>query len=266
MSRLTKFLAYHVNLFLLAVSFFSRLPVTSFVRYSPSKMRRASQYFPLVGWLLAGLLSIAFYLLSPVFGLPVTICVMLILSVLLTGALHEDGIADSCDGIWGGMSTARKLDIMKDSRIGTYGTCALILVLLSKFVLWWQLAEHQVLVQSLLVAYPLSRAMAITLVQDMSYVSNKLPTSGSKSEPLAKPMTAKTLAFVLGTGLFATLTLSFTSFLMLVAGCTALRYWLKHWLNKHIQGYTGDTLGMAQQMQELLTYLILLSQLPRIGL
>ncbi len=240
--------------------------MASNICYSPSKMRRSGQYFPLVGWLLALILSLFFSLLLPVIGLLPSICLLMVLSILLTGALHEDGLADTSDGIWGGHTTERKLEIMKDSRIGTYGTCALVLVLLTKFVLLWELAKHQQLLLALFVAYPLSRAAAISLVQDMSYVSNRLPTSGSKSEPLAKPFKSKTLLFVLASGSLATLALPLMTIIYLVLACSLLRFWLKHWLNKHIAGYTGDSLGAAQQLQELLIYLILLANLPTQGL
>lgn len=257
---------YQFNLFLLATSFFTRLPMAKNVVYSPSKMRRASQYFPLVGWLLA-LILVSFYsLIQPILGTPVSLCLLLVLSVLLTGALHEDGLADTCDGIWGGQTRERKLAITKDSRIGTYGSVALILALLSKFILLWELSQQGQLSIALLLAYPLSRAMAITLVQDMTYVSNQIPEHGSKSEPLAKPFKPNNLYFVLLTGAAAMLALPFTTCILLVVGCIVLRYWLKHWLVKHLGGYTGDSLGTAQQLQELLIYILLLASFGPQGL
>ncbi|MFT2090350.1 adenosylcobinamide-GDP ribazoletransferase [Paraglaciecola sp. 2405UD69-4] len=254
-----KWLQYQLNLFLLALSFFSRLPMAKSIQYSPSKMRRSSRYFPMVGWLLALMLSITYWLLVPYLGSAPSLCFIMVLSLLSTGALHEDGLADTCDGIWGGHTTERKLAIMKDSRIGTYGSCGLIMALLSKFTLLSSLAGHNILEIGLLIAYPLSRAMAITLVQDMQYVSNQIPTTGSKSEPLAKPFSFKTLCFVLASGALACLFLPLTTSFYIMCGCLVLRYWLKYWLNKHIQGYTGDSLGTAQQLQELLIYTIILA-------
>ncbi|MGJ8680735.1 adenosylcobinamide-GDP ribazoletransferase [Paraglaciecola sp.] len=257
-----QFIQYHLNLIMLAISFFTRLPVTQFTQYSPSKMRRASQYFPLVGWLIAGVLILLYYLIQPLIGLLSSLCLMMISSIMITGALHEDGLADSCDGIWGGYNRERKLSIMKDSRIGTYGTCALILVLGTKFILWWELARHNQLILALLLAYPLSRAVAISLVQDMNYVSNDIPSSGSKSEPLAKPMSSKVLIFVLITGAAACLFLPFSTMFYLFLSCFCFRFVIRHWLNKHINGYTGDALGATQQLQELLIYLILIANAP----
>jgi adenosylcobinamide-GDP ribazoletransferase len=263
MPKVQTWLKYHLNLFLLALSFFSRLPMAKNIQYSPSKMRRASAFFPLVGWLLALILSVVYIFAVPLVGVAPTLCLLIILSLLMTGALHEDGLADTFDGFFGGYSKERKLTIMKDSRIGTYGTCALVLALLSKFVLLSALAQQGWLISALLLAYPLSRAMAISLVQDMPYLSNQVPSqvpnSGSKSEPAAKPFKPNVLLFVLVTGALACVLMPFMTAIYVLAGCILLRYWLRFWMTKHIGGYTGDCLGTAQQLQELLIYLIILS-------
>jgi adenosylcobinamide-GDP ribazoletransferase len=254
-----KWFKYQLNLFCLALSFFSRLPMSKNIEYSPSKMRRASRYFPLVGWLLASLLIAVYWVVAPLVGISAAVCLLIILSLLMTGALHEDGLADTFDGFFGGFTTDRKLAIMKDSRIGTYGTCALVMALISKFVLLSALAEQGLLEVSLLLAYPLSRAMAISLVQDMPYLANQVPSSGSKSEPVAKPFSPKVLMFVLLTGAMACLLLPFwTAVYVLISGLI-LRVWLRVWMTKHINGYTGDCLGTAQQLQELIIYLVILS-------
>jgi adenosylcobinamide-GDP ribazoletransferase len=257
--RWHKWLKYQLNLFLLALSFFSRLPMVKNMHYSASKMRRATCYFPLVGWLLAVILIIIYMFIQPLVGISAALCLLITLSLLMTGALHEDGLADTFDGFFGGRTTERKLAIMKDSGTGTYGTCALVMALLSKFILLSALAEQGLLVVSLLVAYPLSRAMAISLVQNMPYLSSLAPNGVSKSEALAKPFRPKELIFVVITGPAACLFLPFLTAVYLLMGCLIFRYWLGFWMTKHIKGYTGDCLGAAQQLQELLIYFIILS-------
>jgi adenosylcobinamide-GDP ribazoletransferase len=250
---------YQLNLFWLALSFFSRLPMSKNVLYSPSKMRRANSYFPLVGWLLALILAAVYCVTFPLIGTAPSLC--LLISLLMTGALHEDGLADTFDGFFGGHTKERKLTIMKDSHMGTFGTCAVVMALLGKFVLLSALAEQGLIVVSLFIAYPLSRAMAISLVQDMYYVSNHLPQSASKSAPLAKPFHPKELSFVLITGAAACILLPLLTTIYLLLGCLILRYWLRFWMTKNIDGYTGDCLGAAQQLQELLIYTIILSNI-----
>ena len=252
---------YQLNLFCLALSFFTRLPVCKNVQYSPSKMRRANRYFPLVGGLLAVILIAVYVFTQPLIGTSPTLCLLIILSLLLTGAIHEDGLADTFDGFFGGHTTEHKLSIMKDSSIGTYGTCALVMTLLSKFLLLSALAEQGLFVVSLLVAYPLSRMMAISLMQDMPYISNHMANSASKSAALAKPFYSKEFYFVVITGAGTCILLPLLTVIYLLVGCLILRYWLRFWMTKHINGYTGDCLGAAQQLQELLIYLIILSSM-----
>ena len=222
-------------------------------------MRRAAGYFPLIGWLLALILAVVYYVIVPKIGLAPSLCVLIVLSLLMTGALHEDGLADTFDGFFGGHTPQRKLAIMKDSHLGTYGMCALVMALLSKFVLLSALAELGSLTVSLLVAYPLSRAIAISLVQDMCYVSHHSLNSASKSESLAKPFRPKALILVVIIGAAACVLLPLLTAIYVLVGCLILRYWLRFWMTTHINGYTGDCLGAAQQLLELLVYIIILS-------
>ncbi len=255
-------LAHSFNAVRLATGFLTRLPVGTHLDYSPDKMHSALRWFPTVGWLLAGVLAIIWLVASSVLGTGPGVCLLLIGSVLLTGALHEDGLADCFDGFYGGFETRRKLDIMKDSRIGTYGTCALVLALVTKFSLLWSLSEQGWLISALFVGYPLSRALAITHAQDLTYVS---APGKSKSDPLARPLSFPMLMQLLGTGVFGLVVLwangnvGISGVLVVGAACWASRWWLKRWMHKHIHGFTGDCLGAAQQLQELWIYALLLA-------
>ena len=116
-------------------------------------MRKSSRYFPLVGWLLATILAAVYVIVHPLVGSSTAFFLLIILSLIMTGALHEDDLADTFDGFLGGYTKECKLAIMKGSLIGTYGTCALVLVLLSKFILLSALAEQGSLMVSLSIAY-----------------------------------------------------------------------------------------------------------------
>ncbi|WP_221794969.1 adenosylcobinamide-GDP ribazoletransferase [Oceanobacter mangrovi] len=255
-------LSKQLNRVRLALSFTTRLPVGQQLDYSPTEMHAALVYFPLAGLLLASLLSLLFLLAQPLAGIEVTAVLLLIASLLMTGALHEDGLADSFDGFYGGFETQRKLEIMKDSRIGTYGSAALLLALLLKLMLLIQLAQQQLLIPALLIGYSLSRALAVTHAQDLPYVS---APGKSKSDPLAKPLSLPLLACLLGFGLSGLLvamigwSLPVVVALVVLVAVVAVRWCLKHWMHKHIQGFTGDCLGAAQQFQELWIYIVLLA-------
>ena len=183
---------------------------------------------------------------------------VIITSVLLTGALHEDGLADSADAFGGGFDKGAKLSIMKDSRLGTYGVCALLAACTSKFWLLLELARAEQLTVALAIAYPLSRAMAFSHVQHLPYAS--LPGS-SKSSPLAKPLDDRGLWVLFGIGGIGLLVLHPLTLLAIVSTCLLARAQLKKWMFRHIQGFTGDTLGAAQQVQEILIYTVLVATL-----
>ena len=248
--------ANQINQLLLAVSFLTRLPVPSDLYYRADVMHSALRYFPIVGWLLAGILALFWLALSPLLGTLPTLCLMLGVSLLLTGALHEDGLADCFDGFYGGFDVERKLTIMKDSRLGTYGSSALFVALMTKLSLWWSLSyQSELLIGALLVAYPLSRALAVSHAQDLIYVS---APGKSKSDPLAKPLSMPMLSQILTLGAAGLILLPWTAWLVVIPTALVLRWLLKHWMHKHIRGFTGDSLGAAQQIQELGIYASLL--------
>ena len=149
------------------IGIFSRIPMAKNVIYAPGIRIRVLVIF-LIGWLLALILVGIYFVTNALFTDMVAIALMMTCSVMLTGALHEDGLADTCDGFWGGLNVERKIDIMKDSRIGTYGACALILVLGLKFTLLFSLSQLDQMIVALLIAYPFSRALALSHVQDFA--------------------------------------------------------------------------------------------------
>ncbi|SDM69539.1 cobalamin-5'-phosphate synthase [Oryzisolibacter propanilivorax] len=256
-----------VRHYLLAVQFFTRLPVTgrlaAWVGYSPAMLRAASGHFPGVGWLVA-LLAAAVY--AAVFaGLragPLAGAVAAALStaatVLATGGFHEDGLADVADGLGGAYTAERALEIMKDSRIGAFGAMALVLALLTKVALLAQLSSAGLAaaLAVLAAAHPLSRLWPLVTVRLLPHVGD---SATSKSKPLADRISRRALACaalwcvppalllggLLGAGVLAAA--------LLASGAGAA--WM-HWrYARRLQGFTGDCLGATQQVAELGFYL-----------
>ena len=246
-------IAYQWELFSLAMGFFSRLPMPKNTPYSEERMNRSGRYFSIVGLLLGVLCGGVFLLLDAVLPSAIAIFLMMSFSLMLTGAFHEDGLTDMADGIGGGMTLERRLTIMKDSRIGTYGASALIMALLGKWVLLNELVSMAGLFMIIITGFTLSRAIAASLIYDMPYVSD-LDTS--KSKPLANKQTKGELAFLMLIGLLPSLWfgLAFTCVLAFVA--YVFRVGFKKWLIARIGGFTGDCLGAAQQLMELLIYIV----------
>ncbi|MFA0542901.1 adenosylcobinamide-GDP ribazoletransferase [Vibrio sp. 10N.222.52.B7] len=244
------------ELFALAMGFFSRLPMPKNTPYSTERMNRSGRYFSTVGLLLGVLCGGVFLLLDVVLPSAVAIFLMMSFSLMLTGAFHEDGLTDMADGIGGGMTLERRLTIMKDSRIGTYGASALIMALLGKWVLLNELISMTGLFMVIVTSYTFSRAIAASLIYDMPYVSD-LDTS--KSKPLANKQTKGELVFLLLVGVLPSLWFGLEFALVLSVVAYLFRTGFKTWLTARIGGFTGDCLGAAQQLMELLTYLVFIT-------
>ena len=257
--------------FLIALQFFTRIPITgrlaAWVGYSPAMLRASSVYFPLVGSVVgsfaAGILLLALVLLpSGSLGALLAAALATAASVWLTGGFHEDGLADTADALGGYVPRDKALEIMKDSRIGNYGSLSLIVVLGLKIFALAVLAEQATLLAAaaLLWAHTLSRVSPLLLMISLPHVGD---LSASKSKPLADAISplqllaalcwpallAAGLAYALPTGAWA-----------LAAALMLLAAWrLRAWFALRLGGFTGDTLGCAQQISELLAYFALLS-------
>ncbi len=124
-----------IKILLTAVMFYTRIPVPKNIGYSDDLLNQSTRYLPFIGWLVGGLGGLLIYLLLPYTGHASAVILALVFMVLLTGAFHEDALADFCDGFGGGYTQDKILTIMKDSRIGTYGATALVLLFLTKLTL-----------------------------------------------------------------------------------------------------------------------------------
>lgn len=256
-----------VRHFLLALQFFTRIPVAgrlaAWVGYSPAMLNAASGHFPGVGWVVGAAGALALWGAawawgaSPLGALAAAgLCTAA--TAWLTGAFHEDGLADTFDGLGGSAERGRALAIMKDSRIGSYGTVALVLVLLLKVALLALLVQRGVAgaACALLAAHVLSRAAPLVVMRALPYVSDP---SGAKSRPLAEAVSAAGLwvgflwsipaLALMGQALGAMNTMA-----AMLLWCAALVAMLR-WLRRRLQGFTGDTLGATQQLCELALYL-----------
>lgn len=254
------------QLLCLAVMFFTRVPVAKSIPYSPERMNKATRYFSLVG-LLLGLLICIFYLcLRYYFSPMVTIVLIMAASSLSTGALHEDGLADMVDGIGGAVSKEQRLVLMKDSRIGTFGSVSLVFILLLKFSVLVELASLSLFLPSVLLGYALSRAIAASLIINTPYAGEN---NESKSKALVLAQSSGDLAILLLIGFFPVLLLIsdkafFSLLIKLVIILGFFRTLFRRWLLQRINGFTGDCLGAAQQLSEVLIYLIIIAHFAKV--
>jgi adenosylcobinamide-GDP ribazoletransferase len=256
-----------VRHFLLAVQFFTRIPITgklaNFANFSPEALRQSAAHFPGVGWIVGFVCAGSFWSLSRILPhTPATpwVCAFLstTLGVLLTGGFHEDGLADLADGLGGAADRDRALEIMKDSRIGSFGTLALILALLGKCAMLSMLAHVDWFLASLSIfaAHVSSRTAPLFIISSLEHIGD---IRGSKSKPLADAITRG--ALIVGV-LWCALALALAAWAVPSSRwrsgvvCAALSaLWIRRMLQRRLGGFTGDGLGATQQVSELAFYL-----------
>ena len=244
--------------FALALQFLTRLPGPADDAFSPERLAASVRYYPLVGALVGGLCAGLLWLAD--LALPGTVAVLLAVAagLAITGALHEDGLADTFDAIGmafgkGAAQRDRILDIMRDSRLGTFGALALIVALGLKVAALASLAPLAACL-ALVAGHGLSRLSCIVVMQTSTYVREAgaaTPFRGRLN--LASWLVILITGLALSAGLFRLLGPLTTVFALagLIAGHALMRLCFE----RKLGGYTGDTLGAVQQASEIGLYL-----------
>lgn len=233
--------------FLIAIQFFTRIPVR-FRAFETDELNLAVPYFPLIG-ILVGLVAAAVYsLLNQALPLSLAVLISMIATLLLTGAFHEDGLADMADGFGGGWEKSQVLSIMVDSRLGSYGAIALMMALLIKHQSLSALS-HAFIPVSLIAGHALSRLFAVMTMHQLEYVK-----ATGKSKPLATKVTQTQLIIALAFGFTPLFFLPVYCWLGLLP-CWMVWRWLMRLMQRKIGGYTGDCLGGVQQVTEITFYI-----------
>ncbi|MGI4982846.1 MAG: adenosylcobinamide-GDP ribazoletransferase [Janthinobacterium lividum] len=239
---------------LTAFGYFSRLPMPSRLAFSPARLAASGRYLPLVGLVVGGAGALIYGLTLQVLPPALAVLLSMATTLLASGALHEDGLADCCDAFGGAHDRDAVLRIMKDSRIGAFGAIGLVVALLMKWQALTALAQSTPLGAAgwMVAAHMASRAGAIVYVTTLDYMRIE-----GKARAFAQPSwRATAVALLLGLpGLFgggARL-----GALCLVVG-VPLHMALGRWFKRRLGGYTGDCLGLAQQVFEIAIYLVVL--------
>ena len=238
-----------------AFIFFTRVPLGGFP-YRQADWKWAAAHAPFVGLVLGGTLGLLDRALLPLGALPAALLVVG-LSLLLTGAFHEDGLADTSDALGGGQDVARVLAILKDSRIGSFGGAALVVSIVGRAALLAQLGDAVVW------AFPLvwcgARVGPVWLMAALPYVT---ADDGAKSRDLTRAGAAQalvasawftlvSLALVLSGHLAVSRALALAVALLAVTALTGWRYFVR------VRGITGDFLGATEQLGELVAFAVL---------
>ncbi|HXC05891.1 MAG TPA: adenosylcobinamide-GDP ribazoletransferase [Bacteroidia bacterium] len=245
-----------IRIFFTALMFYTRIPCPAWVDHSQENLTKATRYFPLVGIIVGGICGGIWYGAQFLFPRVVAIMLSMIAGVFVTGAFHEDGLADVCDGFGGGWTKQKILDIMKDSRVGAYGVIGLVLLFLFKYSLLISL-NPAVIPVVLISAHALSRFVTITFLYTHTYArpDTEGQEDASKIRPIAQKPALKELIIAGFFGITPLLLLHSPWVFLLIIPLFIIKGLLGRYFVKWIGGYTGDCLGATQQVTEILFYL-----------
>jgi adenosylcobinamide-GDP ribazoletransferase len=234
-----------MRVFIVMLQFLTRIPVNIQLSAEPEDFARGIKYFPLVGLVVGCINVIGYFLSALVFPPTVALIFACLINVMITGAFHLDGLADTCDGIFSSRTRERMLEIMRDSRIGTHGAIAIFFDLAFRFGLSIHL-DRETLLKALLLAPVISRTAMIYLMgAPPARAEAGLGNLFIGKSRLRDGMIAVALCLI-----FAALLLNYKAALVLSINFMVI-WGYRRLIMKKIQGMTGDTLGAGNEVSEL---------------
>lgn len=240
-------IAHEWQLFRVALQFMTRLPLKPIDGFDPVWLDQSAKYFPLVGALVGVIGAAIIVIFSAVLPQPLPMLFGLVACIVATGGLHEDGLADTADAFGGGQSRERRLEIMKDSRIGTFGALALISMLAIKATALLSIGPIQMAL-ALIAAHAAARLAAVIAIRLMPYAGD---VDSAKVKPLANGATGSGLVLAVTFGLLPGIALlSPVTFAMSIVAASLAAALLAFQSRRLIGGYTGDVLGAIEQVFE----------------
>lgn len=239
---------HEARLFVCAMQFLTRIPTPQFPNFRPEWIQQSARYYPLVGQTVGVLSALVLYGAAQVWSPWIAALLAIAAGVLLTGGFHEDGLADTADGLGGGLTRERRLEIMKDSRLGSYGALALGLMLALRVAALAMLTQTAPLFAgvALLAAHGLGRAAAVGAMAIMPYGGD--PGMAKEGRPDRASRLGLSVAVL--TALWPLIFFSPVTGaggLALGLAAAAVPAWLAWRL---IGGRTGDVLGAVEQAFE----------------
>lgn len=243
-----------------ALIFFTRLPFWRVYQPPQASYKAVVEYWPLTGWLTGGAMAATLYFGSLVLPWPVAVIAAIAVRLLITGALHEDGLADFLDGFGGGGDRARILAIMKDSHIGTYGVLGLIIYMLLLGATLYSMTP-MIAALTVFAADPFSKMVTSQLVNMLPYARRE--EDAKNKTVYRKPSLAAGLSLTVQGLLPMALMIWLTgiSWYFVIAMPALVMYFLYLLMLRKIKGYTGDCCGAVCLLVELAVYLVACSQL-----
>ena len=257
---------HELRLFFIALQFLTRVPIPGWVGFQPAWLHQSARHFPAVGLCVGAFAAAVLWGAAHLWSALIAVLLSMAATIWATGAFHEDGLADTCDGLGGAVTREKALEIMKDSRLGTYGAVGLLLLLALKAASLHALAVRDlVAVLALLpLAHAWSRTATVVLLRLLPYGGD---VEHAKAKPMAQQIDGHGLAVALMwaaiAGGAAAVFVNIAVLLWALLATVAVAWFMANWLQRRLGGYTGDALGATQQFSELAVYLAALAALAR---
>lgn len=231
--------------FVLMIQFLTRIPINTVIHIKEEDFHKGVVYFPLVGLLIGSLNALIYFIASRIIQGVFPLMAVIIFNTLITGALHLDGLADTCDGLFSARKKERMLEIMRDSRIGTNGALALIFSILLKIALL-DITPKTIMIPTIIMIPVMGRGVMAIILYGSTYARKE----GLGNLFIGKTSLTKTLISAFITMAIAYICLNLLGVLaLMIAIVTA--FGLRRAFNMRLGGLTGDLLGAINEVVEL---------------
>jgi len=242
--------------FILILQFMTRIPININLKVERENFQKGVAYFPLVGLIVGGIEALVYYMSAKIFPLSIASFFFVVAHIVITGAIHIDGFGDTIDGIFSGRSKDRILEIMKDSRVGTFGAVGIILLILGRFI-----AIKEMPFDAAIVAIVLAPIIARTCVTFLMYKRKYAREKEGLGDLFIGVLEKKTFLIALVIGCILTLVIAKERGIILLIVGFVVSILFRNYVEKKIDGVTGDVLGASIELNELIVLLLVTSSL-----
>jgi adenosylcobinamide-GDP ribazoletransferase len=245
----------YFNNFLLILQFLTRIPISLNLECKQENFKKAALYLPIVGLIVGGIQWLTYYVLTNLLPANITSIFVFIISVLITGALHVDGIGDTCDGFYAFKGKDKIIEIMKDSRIGTYACIAIVMDILLKISSMTYIIENKLAI--IIILAPVIARFSIIFI---SLIGKPAKSSGSGNLFIGNMSKIIALCAALLTFVVSIIFVGILDSTIIFIISMIITFLVNKYSESKIGGITGDILGANNELVEifvLITYITL---------
>jgi adenosylcobinamide-GDP ribazoletransferase len=246
----------YVNDFLLMLQFLTRIPINISLGCERENFRRGALFLPVVGFIIGGIQWIIYYLLQRIMPSSITAIFVVLTGAMVTGALHIDGLGDTCDGFYAFKGKDRIIEIMKDSRIGSFGAIAIVIDLLLKVAATSALFDYRM--PEAVIAAAVAGRFSVVF---MSFISKPAKSTGSGNLFIGNMNKAIVLGSAIITLLICSLLLGVKASAVIFVGTLILTFLISKYSRSKIDGTTGDILGANNELTEILAMILVIAMI-----